>query len=135
MSIPLPPKHGPIYQSKAPCTRPFYSPGVRELSTTRICFVFESIHRGEIDGDNKHMPICVQGSAHFIEIEPIYGQCNMYITSLFGFLTVNGIKVFPCFTIGCVHQLVMIVLFAIFVPCHLFRGYIPQSCIDARSSL
>jgi hypothetical protein len=65
---------------------------------TRICSIFESIHRGEIDGDNKHKPTCVWGSAHFIEIEPIYGQRNIYITSLFDFLTLNGIKVFPCFT-------------------------------------
>jgi hypothetical protein len=51
---------------------------------------------GEIDWDNKHEPTCVRGSAHSIGIEPICGQRNTYITSLFDFLTVNGIKVFPC---------------------------------------
>jgi hypothetical protein len=80
--------------------------------------------RGEIDWDNKHGPTCVRGSAYSIGIEPIYGQRNTYITSLFGFLTVNGIKVFSCFTIGCVHHLVRIVSFSIFVPCHLFRGFL-----------
>jgi hypothetical protein len=58
--------------------------------------------RGEIDWDNKHRPTCVRGSAHSIGIEPICGQRNTYISSLFCFLMVNGIKVFPCFTIGCV---------------------------------
>jgi hypothetical protein len=96
--------------------------GVRELSTTRICSAFESINRGEIDWDNKHCPTCVRGSAHSIGIQPTCGQCNTYIMSLFSFLMVNAIKVFPCFTIGCVHHLVRIVLFAIFVPCHMFRG-------------
>jgi hypothetical protein len=80
--------------------------------------------RGEIDWDNKHGSTCVRGSAHSIGIEPICGQHNTYITSLFGFLTVNGIKVFSCFTIGCVHHLVRIVSFSIFVPCHLFRGFL-----------
>jgi hypothetical protein len=124
MSIPLPPRHVPIHRSKAPCTRPFYSPGVRELSTTRIYSSFERTHQGEIDWDNKHGPTCVWGSAHSIGIEPICGQRNTYITSFFGFLTVNGIKVFPCFTIGCVHHLVRIVSFSIFMPCHLFRGFL-----------
>jgi hypothetical protein len=80
--------------------------------------------KGEIDWDNKHGPTCVRGSTHSIGIEPICGQRNMYITSLFGFLTVNGIKVFSCFTIGCMHHLVRIVSFSIFVPCHLFRGFL-----------
>jgi hypothetical protein len=120
----LPPKHVPIHQSKVPCTRPFYSPGVWELSMTRICSTFESTHQMEIDWDNKHRLTCVRGSAHSIGIEPICGQHNTYITSLYGFLTVNGIKVFPCFTIGCVHHLVRIVSFSIFVPCHLFRGFL-----------
>jgi hypothetical protein len=124
MSIPLPLRHVPIHRSKAPCTRPFYSPGVRELSTTRIYSAFESTHRGEIDWDNKHGPTCVRGSAHSIGTEPICGQHNTYITSLFGFLTVNGIKVFPCFTIGCVHHLVRIISFFIFVTCHLFHGFL-----------
>jgi hypothetical protein len=78
---------------------------------TRIYSAFESTHWGEIDWDNKHGPTCVWGSSHSIGIEPICGQHNTYITSLFGFLTVNGIKVFPCFTIGCVHHLVRIVSF------------------------
>jgi hypothetical protein len=72
--------------------------------------------RGEIDWDNKHEPTCVRGSAQSIWIEPICGQRNTYITSLFGFLTVNSIKVFPCFTIRCVHHLVRIVSFSIL--CH-----------------
>jgi hypothetical protein len=80
--------------------------------------------RGEIDWDNKHGPTCARGSAHSIGIEPICGQHNTYITNLFGFLPVNGIKVFPCFTIGCVHHLVRIVSFSIFVPCYLFRGFL-----------
>jgi hypothetical protein len=110
-------KHAPIHQSNAPCTRPFYSPGIRELSTTRICSAFERTHRGrKIDWDNKHGPTCVRGSAHSIGIEPICGQRNTYITSLFGFLTVNDIKVFPCFTIRCVHHIVRIVSFSIL--CH-----------------
>ena len=46
-----------------------------------------------------------------IWIEPICCQHNMYIMSLFGFLMVNDIKVFPCFTIGYVHHLDMIVSF------------------------
>jgi hypothetical protein len=71
---------------------------------------------------SKQISTYVQGSAHSIGIEPICGQRNTYITSLFGFLTVNGIKVFPCFTIGCMHHLVRIVSFSIFVPCHLFCG-------------
>jgi hypothetical protein len=79
---------------------------------------------GEIDWDNKHGPTCVRGSAHPKGIESICGQRNTYITSLFDFLTVNDIKVFPCFTIGCVHHLVRIVSFAIFVPCHLFHGFL-----------
>jgi hypothetical protein len=61
-------------------------------------------------------PTCVWGSAHSIGIEPICGQRDTYITRLFGFLTVNGIKVFPCFTIGSVHHLVRIVSFSIL--CH-----------------
>jgi hypothetical protein len=81
MSIPLPPKHEPIHQSHASCTCPFYSPGVQELSTTRICSVFESIRRGQIEGDNELMPTCVWCSHQSIGIEPIYGQCNTYITS------------------------------------------------------
>jgi hypothetical protein len=103
---------------------PIYSPGVQELSTTRIYYAFESTHQGEIDWDNKHRPTCVRGSAHSIGIEPICGQRNTYITSLFGFLTVNIIKVFSCFTIRCVHHLVKIVSFSIFVPCHMFRGFL-----------
>jgi hypothetical protein len=71
---------------------------------------------GEIDWDNKHGPTCVRASAHSIGIEPICGQRNTYIKSLFGFLTVNDIKVFPCFTIGCVHHLIRIVSFSIL--CH-----------------
>jgi hypothetical protein len=117
-------QHVPIHRSKAPCTCPFYLLGVRELSMTQIYSAFESTHQGEIDWDNKHGPTCVRGNAHSIGIEPICGQRNTYITSLFGFLTVNGIKVFPCFTIGCVHHLVRIVSFSIFVPCHLFRGFL-----------
>jgi hypothetical protein len=35
------------------------------------------------------------GQRSFHRIEPICGQCNTYITSLFGFLTMNGTKVFP----------------------------------------
>jgi hypothetical protein len=124
MSIPLPPKHVPIHRSKAPCTRPFYSPGIRELSTTQIYSAFESTCRGEIDWDNKHGPTCVRGNAHSIGIESIFGQRNTYIASLFGFLTVNDIKVFPCLTIRCVYHLIRIVSFSIFVPCHLFRGFL-----------
>jgi hypothetical protein len=60
------------------------------------------------------------GSGHSVGIEPIWGQHNTYITSLFGFLMVNDIKVGPCFTIECVHHLVRIVSFSIFVSCHLF---------------
>jgi hypothetical protein len=120
----LPPKHVPIRRSKALCTCPFYSLGVRELSMTQIYSAFESTRRGETDWDNKHGTTCVRGSAHSIGIEPIYGQHNTYITSLFGFLTVNGIKVFPCFTIRCVHHLVRIISFSIFVPYHLFRGFL-----------
>jgi hypothetical protein len=56
------------------------------------------------------------GSGHSIGIEPIYGQRNTYITSIFSFLMVNGIKVSPCFTIRCVYHFVKIVSFAIF--CH-----------------
>jgi hypothetical protein len=100
---------------------PILFPGVRELSTTRIYYAFESTHQGEIDWDNKHRPTCERGSAHSIGIEPICGQRNTYIMSLFGFLTVNGIKVFPCFTM---HHLVRIVSFSIFLPCHLFRGFL-----------
>jgi hypothetical protein len=103
---------------------PILFPVVQELSTTRIYSAFESTHRGEIDWDNKHGPTCVRGSAHSIGIEPTCGQRNTYITSLFGFITVNGIKVFPCFTIRCVHHLVRIVSFSIFVPCHQFRGFL-----------
>jgi hypothetical protein len=79
---------------------------------------------GDIDGDNKHGPTCVRGNNHSIGIEPIYGQRNTYITSLFSFLTVNDFKVFPCFIIVCMHHLVRIVLFAIFVTCHLFRRFL-----------
>jgi hypothetical protein len=79
---------------------------------------------GEIDGDNEHGPTCVWGSGHSIGIEPICGHRNTNITSLFGFLMVNGIKVGPCFTIGCVNHLVRIVSFAFFVQCHLFRGFL-----------
>jgi hypothetical protein len=68
----------------------------------------------------KHRLTCVWGSGHSIGTEPICGHCNTYITSLFRFLTVNDIKVGPYFTIGCVHHLVWIVSFAIFVTCHLF---------------
>jgi hypothetical protein len=68
--------------------------------------------------------ITIRGSAHSIGIEPICGQHNTYITSLFDFLTVNAIKVFTCFTIRCVHHLVRIVSFSIFVPCYLFCGFL-----------
>jgi hypothetical protein len=56
------------------------------------------------------------GSHKFIGNEPIYGQHNTYIMSLFGFLLVNGIKVGPCFAIGCMYHLVRIVSFAFL--CH-----------------
>jgi hypothetical protein len=36
----------------------------------------------------------------------------------------NAIKAGPCFTIGCMYHLVRIVLFAIFVLCHLFHGFL-----------
>jgi hypothetical protein len=98
--------------------------GVWELSTTRIYPAFENINHGVIDWDNKHEPTYVRGNTHSIGIEPICGQRNTYITSPFSFLTENGIKVFPCFIIGCVHYLVRIVSFAIFVSCHLFRGFL-----------
>jgi hypothetical protein len=112
MSLPLSPKHGIIHQSYARCTRLFYSLGVQELLTTRICYVFESIRwGGQIEGDNEHGPTCVWGIHQSIGIEPICGQHNTYITSLFGFLTVNGIKVGPCITIECKYNFVRIVLF------------------------
>jgi hypothetical protein len=66
---------------------------------TQICSVFGSIRQGKIGGDNEHAPTCLSGSGHSIGIEPICGKHNTYITSLFGFLMVNGIKVGPCFTI------------------------------------
>jgi hypothetical protein len=112
--------HTPYSQA---CTNPsikgfMYTPisGVQELSTTWICLVFEEYTRGEIDWDNKHGPTCVWDNAHSIGIEPICGQRNTYITSLFGFLMVNGIKVFPCFTIGCGHHLIRIVSESAFIP-------------------
>jgi hypothetical protein len=56
---------------------------------------------GQIEGDNEHRPTCVWDSHQSIEIELICGQRNTYIMSLFGFLMLNGIKVSPYFTIGC----------------------------------
>jgi hypothetical protein len=78
--------------------------------------------RREIEGDNEHGPTSVWGHQHSIRIEPICYQRNMYITSLFSFVMMNAIKAGPCFTIGWMYHLVRIVSFAIFVPCHLFRG-------------
>jgi hypothetical protein len=60
-------------------------------------------------GDTRQISYLCRG------IETICGQRNTYITSLFDFVTVNGIKVFPCFTIGYVHHLVRIVSFSMFV--------------------
>jgi hypothetical protein len=36
----------------------------------------------------------------------------------------GGVKVGPCFTIGCMHHLIGIVSFTIFVSCYLFRGFL-----------
>jgi hypothetical protein len=69
-----------------------------------------------------------------IGIEPICGHHNTYITSLFDFLMVNGIKVGPCFTIGCMYHLVRIVSFVFFCAMT-FVSRIPRSCIDAGSSV
>jgi hypothetical protein len=80
--------------------------------------------RGEIEGDNEYRPACVCGSRHSIRIEPICCQHNTYITSISSFLMMNAIKVFPCFTIGCMYHLIRIVSFAIFVPSHLFRVFL-----------
>ena len=124
MSIPLPPKHGPNHQSEAPCTHSYYSPGVLELSTTRIYSVVERGRQGEIEGDNEHGPTGVRGSRHSVRIEPICCQCNTYITSLESFLTMNLIKPSPGFTIGWVYHLLRIVLMSVFVPCHLFHGFL-----------
>jgi hypothetical protein len=60
------------------------------------------------------------GSYQSIRIEPICGQCNMYVTSFFSFVMVNDIKLGPCFTIGCMYHLVRILSFSIFVPCICF---------------
>ena len=79
---------------------------------------------GEIKGDNEDGPTCVWGSHHSIRIEPICCQRNTYIMSLFSFLMMNAIKVGLCFTIGCMYHPIRIVSFAIFVPCHLFRGFL-----------
>jgi hypothetical protein len=69
--------------------------------------------KGRLGGYNEHEPTCVWGSHQSIRIGPICGQRNTYITSFFSFLMVNGIKVGPYFTIGCMYHLVRIVLFAI----------------------
>jgi hypothetical protein len=37
---------------------------------------------------------------------------------------VNGIKVVPCFTIGCMYILSGFYCLPFFVPCHLFRGFL-----------
>jgi hypothetical protein len=79
---------------------------------------------GEIEGDNKHEPTCVWGSHQSIRIEPICCQRNTYITSLICFLMINAIKAGPCFTIRWMYQFVSIVSFSLFVPCHLFRGFL-----------
>jgi hypothetical protein len=78
----------------------------------------------DIEGDNEHKPTYVWGIHQSIRIEPICGHRNMYITSLFNFHMVNDIKLGPWFTIGCMYHVVRIVSFAIFVPCHLFRGFL-----------
>ena len=93
---------------------------------TRICYVVERRHpgRGEIKGENEDGPTCVWGSHHSIRIEPIYCQCDTYITSLICFIMMFVIKVDPSFTIRWMYHLVRIVPFAIFVPCHLFRGFL-----------
>jgi hypothetical protein len=127
MFIPLPYKHRPIHQSHTPCTLSFYSSGVQELSTTRICSIFESIRWGHIEGDNEHDPTCVWDIHQSIGVEPIYGQCNTYITSLYDLLRANGIKVGPCFTIGCMYHLVRIVSFPFCAMSSVLR--IPRSCI------
>jgi len=70
---------------RGPCTNSYYSPGVLELSTTRICSVVERGRRqgeGEIEGDSEHGPTSVQGSHHSVRIEHICCQCHTYITSL-----------------------------------------------------
>jgi hypothetical protein len=36
----------------------------------------------------------------------------------------NAIKAGPYFTIGCMYHLVRTVSFVIFVPCHLFHGFL-----------
>jgi hypothetical protein len=40
------------------------------------------------------------------------------------FLMMNAIKVGPCFTIRWMYQFVSIVSFPLFVPCHMFRGFL-----------
>ena len=79
---------------------------------------------GEIEGDNEHGPTCVWGSHHSIRIEPVCCQRNTYIMSLSSFFMIYVIEVFPCFTIGWMHHLLWTVPFSIFVPCHLFRGFL-----------
>jgi hypothetical protein len=131
-ALPCPPSYSSSPSSSSANYRPPYLSKNLQLRVNKhrnyqrheYILPFKAHTRGEIDWDNKHGPTCVRGSAHSIGIEPICGQRNTYITSLFGFLTVNGIKVFPCFTIGCVHHLVRIVSFSIFVSCHLFRGFL-----------
>jgi hypothetical protein len=71
---------------------------------------------GHIEGDNEHKPTCVWDNHQSIRIEPICGQHNTYIMSIFDFLMVNGIKVGTCFTIGCMYHCVRIVSFAFL--CH-----------------
>jgi hypothetical protein len=78
----------------------------------------------EIEGDNEHRPTCVWGSHHSLRIEPICCQRDTYISSLFSFLMMNVIKAGPCITMGCMYHLVRTVSFAIFVPCHLFCGFL-----------
>jgi hypothetical protein len=86
------------------------------------CSVVEGGRRGEIEGDNEDGPTSVRGGHLTIGIEPICGQRNTHITSLLSFVTMNAIKVGPRFTIGWMYHLVRIVMFALFVSCHLFRG-------------
>ena len=80
--------------------------------------------RGEIEGDNKHRPTSVWGSRHSMRIEPNCCQCNTYITRLPSFLTMMPVKILPCFSIGWMYHVLRMLLFAFFVPCHLFSGFL-----------
>jgi hypothetical protein len=94
MSIPFLPSMSQFINQKIHVHAHFIPQVFGNYQRHKYVLFLQAYTKGEIDGDNKNGPTCVQGNAHFVGIEPICAQRNTYITSLFNFLTVNASKCF-----------------------------------------